>query len=183
MARWEPDSEGRLREAAYALYAERGFEATTVAEIAARAGLTERTFFRYFADKREVLFAGSEQLERLMLDALAAVPEGASPFDAAVAAVGAAGTYFPNREHSRGRAAIIEANQELQERERTKLASLASAFGDGLRARGVEEPTASLTAEVAIAVFHVAFQRWLVDEERSFVELVHDSVGELRALT
>jgi hypothetical protein len=58
MTRWEPNARGRLEQAALALYGERGFENTTVAEIAARAGLTERTFFRHFADKREVLFAG-----------------------------------------------------------------------------------------------------------------------------
>src|ERR1700731_4121568 len=84
MARWEPDSRGRLEQAALALYGERGFEQTTGAEIAARAGLTERTFFRHFADKREVLFGGGE-LQELLVSAVAGAPDSAAPMDAVAA--------------------------------------------------------------------------------------------------
>src|SRR5271154_5828231 len=90
MARWEPDARGRLVQAAMELYSERGFEQTTVAEIAERAGLTERTFFRHFADKREVLFAGADALQELVVSAVAGAPESAAPIDAAVAGVQAA---------------------------------------------------------------------------------------------
>src|SRR5437773_8622132 len=91
MGRWEPNARGRLEQAALALYGERGFEQVTVAEIAGRAGLTERTFFRYFADKREVLFAGSGTLQELLESAIADAPESAAPLDAVVAALEAAG--------------------------------------------------------------------------------------------
>src|SRR5829696_7595265 len=102
MARWEPNARGRLRSSAMELYLERGYEQTTVADIAERAGLTSRTFFRYFADKREVLFSGSEALVQGMVDALAAAPEDASPMDAVAAALGAAAELIGgNRDHSR----------------------------------------------------------------------------------
>src|SRR5689334_22346507 len=97
MGRWEPDAQGRLAEAAFALYRERGFERTTVAEIAERAGLTERTFFRYFADKREVLFAGSEQLQELLVTSVADGPDGSAPLDAVRAALEAAAVMFDER--------------------------------------------------------------------------------------
>jgi AcrR family transcriptional regulator len=185
MARWEPDSRGRLRQAALDLYGERGFEATTVAEIARRAGLTERTFFRHFADKREVLFAGSEALEEALVRAVADAPAEAPPLDAVAAGLEAAGAQLPQRRASaRQRQAIIAANPELQERELIKFASLSTALAEALRGRGVEDPTASITAEVGIAVFRVAFERW-IDEanERDFAALVRDSLDELRAVT
>ena len=82
MGRWDPDAAGRFRAAAMELFGEIGYEQTTVAAIAERAGLTARTFFRYFADKREVLFSGSERLQALMVDALAKAPASAAPIDA-----------------------------------------------------------------------------------------------------
>jgi AcrR family transcriptional regulator len=115
MARWEPDSRGRLEQAALALYGERGFENTTVAEIAARAGLTERTFFRYFADKREVLFWGAGALQELLVSAVASAPDSASPIDAVAAALEAAGALLQERrEFARQRQSVIAANTELQ---------------------------------------------------------------------
>ena len=75
MGRWEPNARGRLEQAAMELYLERGFDQTTVAEIAERAGLTERTFFRHFADKREVLFAGAGALQELLVSAVAGAPD------------------------------------------------------------------------------------------------------------
>src|SRR3954462_35146 len=97
MVRWETDSRGRLEQAALALYAERGFENTTVAEIAARAGLTERTFFRHFADKREVLFSGSSALRALLVGAVVSAPDTAAPIDAVAAALDAAGAVLQER--------------------------------------------------------------------------------------
>jgi AcrR family transcriptional regulator len=185
MARWEPDSRGRLEQAAFALYGERGFERTTVAEIAKRAGLTERTFFRHFADKREVLFAGSAALQDLLASTVVDAPGGLAPIDAVAAAIEAAGAQLEERrERARQRHAIIAATAELRERELIKLASLAAALADALRQRGVDEPAASLTAEAGIAVFRIAVDRW-VDEanERTLPELVRDSFGQLRAVT
>jgi AcrR family transcriptional regulator len=185
MVRWEPDSRGRLEEAALALYGERGFDNTTVAEIAARAGLTERTFFRHFADKREVLFWGSGNLQALMVEAVASAPASASPLDAVAAAIEAAGVLLQERrDYARQRQAIIADSPELRERELIKLASLASALADALRRRRVEEPAASLTAEVAIAVFKIAFARWVEEtNQKDLPHVMRDSLDELRAVT
>jgi AcrR family transcriptional regulator len=184
MARWEPDSRGRLAAAAFALYSERGFENTTVADIARRAGLTERTFFRHFADKREVLFAGSEALQEALVDAVADAPASAGPVDAAAAGLEAAGALLPDAARARQRQRIITANPDLQERELTKFASLSAALTEVLRQRGVGEPTASLTAEVAMTVFRVAFERW-IDEgnDEGFPQLIRESLDQLKAVT
>ena len=185
MGRWEPDARGRLEEAALALYGERGFERTTVAEIAARAGLTERTFFRHFADKREVLFAGSPVLQGLLVSTLSAAPEHTAPIDAVAKAVAAAGAALQERhDHARRRQAVIAANAELRERELIKLASLSAALADTLRGRGVRDPAASLAAEAGIAVFRVAFERWIGEPGRpDLPSLIRESFGELRAMT
>ncbi|GLY92881.1 TetR family transcriptional regulator [Actinoplanes sp. NBRC 103695] len=162
MARWEGGAAARLREAAMELYAERGFEQTTVAEIADRTGLTARTFFRHFADKREVLFAGSEALQEGMVTALRDAPPSATPMGAVGAALDAS-TVFLGRDHthSRRRHAIISANPELLERELIKMATLAAALSAGLRERGVPEPDASLAAQAGIVVLQVTFERWV----------------------
>jgi AcrR family transcriptional regulator len=185
MGRWEPNAKGRLERAALELYADGGYEQTTVAEIAKRAGLTERTFFRYFGDKREVLFAGAEHLQTLFVDEVMAAPVGATPIVVVAAALeAAAGLLQENREFAQRRSNAISTNNELQERELIKLASLAVAIAEALRARGVKEPTASLTAEAGIAIFKVAFERWTSESNlQEFPELIRDSLGELRALT
>jgi AcrR family transcriptional regulator len=184
MGRWEPDARGRLGQAALALYAERGFEQTTVAEIAKRAGLTERTFFRHFADKREVLFAGSGELQALMVGAVADAPASAAPIEAVAAGLQAAAGVLTDRDFSRRRQAIIAANPELHERELIKLATLAAAITDELRRRGVKEPAASLAAEAGIAVFRIAFERWIEEaNERDFPQLIRESLDELSAVT
>src|ERR1700730_13444637 len=103
MGRWDPDARGRLIKAAMELYAERGFEPTTVADIAAKAGLTERTFFRHFSDKREVLFSGSAALQELMVGAVAKAPESAAPIEAVAAGVEAAAGVLRDRKRSRAR--------------------------------------------------------------------------------
>ncbi len=185
MSRWEPNARGRLEQAALELYSERGFEQATAAEIAARAGLAERTFFRHFADKREVLFRGASDLQELLVQKVADAPDSLAPIDAVVAAVEDAGTIFdPRHEISRQRQNIIDANAELQERELIKLARLSAALADVLRRRGVKDPAAGLAAEAGIAVFKIAFQRW-VDEtnHRGFGELVRESLAELKAVT
>jgi AcrR family transcriptional regulator len=185
MSRWEPNARGRLEQAALELYIERGFEQTTVAEIAKRAGLTERTFFRHFADKREVLFWGQSALQDLVVTTVAGAPDSAAPIDAVAAALQAAGAPIQERrESARQRQAVITANAELQERELIKLASLASAMADTLRRRGVTDPAASLTAEAGIAVFKIAFQRWINEtSQRDLPQLIRESLDELKAVT
>jgi AcrR family transcriptional regulator len=183
MSRWEPDAVGRLRQAAYELYTERGYDQTTVAEIAARAGLTERTFFRHFADKREVLFDGSEQFAATIVDAVHTAPPTVSTLDAAIAGVEAAGSVLPSLELVRRRDALIVANRELQERELVKLASLAVSLADALRRRGASDAAAELGAETAVAVLRVAFSRWVEDPaERPWEVQVGEAMDELQRL-
>jgi AcrR family transcriptional regulator len=184
MSRWEPNARERLQRAAMELFQERGYSRTTVEEIAARAGLTERTFFRYFADKREVLFSGAGDLQELMRDAVAAAPEGAAPLAAVAAALDAVAAVIPaSREHARARRNVIAANAELQERERMKLTSLGSAVADALRGRGVAEPAASLAAEAGIAVFKIAFECWIEDTElRDLAQHIRASLDELKTV-
>jgi AcrR family transcriptional regulator len=185
MGRWEPDARGRLEQAALELYSERGFDSTTVAEIAERAGLTERTFFRHFADKREVLFAGASPLQELLVGRVNDAPPSSPPIEAIASALEAAGALLEARgEFARKRAAIITENAELQERELIKLASLASALADALCRRGVTGPVASLTAEAGIAVFKVAFERWVNEtDHRELPQLIRDSLDELKSVT
>jgi AcrR family transcriptional regulator len=184
MTRWEPNARGRLEQAAMELYSERGFEQTTVAEIAERAGLTERTFFRHFADKREVLFAGAGTLQELMVSAVAGAPASLAPIEAVATALEAAGAVLQERgDYPRKRQAIIAANAELQERELIKLASLAAAIADTLRRRGVGDPAASLSAEAGIAVFRIAFERWTSEtEQQDLTQLMRESLEELKVL-
>src|SRR5580658_8257392 len=185
MGRWEPDAKSRLERAALELYGDGGFEQTTVAEIAKRAGLTERTFFRYFSDKREVLFAGADRLKSLLVDEVTEAPASATPIEAVASALDVAALLLQeNREFARRRQNAITTNAELQERELIKLASLASAMAEALRERGVQEPTASLTGEAGIAIFKVAFERW-TDESNDveLAQLFRDSLRELRLLT
>jgi AcrR family transcriptional regulator len=185
MSRWEPNARGRLEQAALELYLERGFEQTTVAEIAKRAGLTERTFFRHYADKREVLFAGAASLEELLVGTVTNAPMDQAPIDAAVASLEAAGALLQERRpFAQQRYAVIAANPELQERELIKLAALAAALADTLRKRGVGDTVASLSAEVAIAVFKIAFERWIVEPNTlSLPQLIRASFDELKTVT
>ena len=146
MGRWQPDSRGRLQEAALDLYAEKGFDQTTAAQIAARAGLTERTFFRHFADKREVLFGGSALLQERIVAGVAGAPPGSGALDAVASGLDAAAAMLGEfrRDLSRKRQAVIVANPELRERELAKLADYAVVVAAALRQRGVREPRATL---------------------------------------
>ncbi|HEX4340663.1 MAG TPA: TetR family transcriptional regulator [Polyangiaceae bacterium] len=185
MSRWEPNARERLELAAMELFKLRGYTGTTVEEIASRAGLTERTFFRYFADKREVLFSGSATLQKLMTDAITGAPPGTSPLDAVAAALDASAAALEQRDerYVRARRALVGAHAELLERELIKLASLASAVADALRRRGVTEPAASLTAEAAIGVFKVGFERWLDDKKaRGFSWHLRAALDELKTV-
>jgi AcrR family transcriptional regulator len=185
MVRWQPDARGRLQEAALALFDERGFDDTTVARIAEQAGLTKRTFFRYFADKREVLFSGSQELTELFVSAVAAAPPSASPLDAVIAGLDAVASMFAGRrDFAARRQQIIAANPELQERELIKLSSLAGAVAAALRLRGADESVAVLAAEAGITVFRVGFERWVDAPDREELRaLIHQALDELRGVT
>jgi AcrR family transcriptional regulator len=182
MSRWEPNARGRLEQAALDLYQERGFEQTMVTEIAERAGLTERTFFRYFADKREVLFGGQDMLLNIYVSAIEAAPASATPLDAVAAALEAAIPVFRDRhELVRQRQAVIAANPELQEREMLKRAVLTSAITDALRNRGVPALEASIAAEVGAITFKIAFDRWVSEpDEQDLSRLIQESLDQLK---
>lgn len=185
MGRWEPNARGRLEEAALDLYEEHGFEQTTVADIAERAGLTKRTFFRHFADKREVLFSGTSQLREGMLAAAEARPDDEPPLTVVAHAVEAVAVFLQGRHaRSRRRQAVINANPELQERELAKMAGLAALLTEALVARGTPEPHARLAAEAGIAVFTVAFARWVdAPGDPDFLDVVREAFADLRAVT
>ncbi|HWG13437.1 MAG TPA: TetR family transcriptional regulator [Streptosporangiaceae bacterium] len=184
MSRWEPNARGRLERAAAELFAERGFDQTAVADIAARAGLTERTFFRHFADKREVLFSGQDTFQATFVAAVAAAPATATPLEAVAAGLNAAGDLLQERaEVAPKRQAIIDAHPDLQERELIKMAHLGAAAAAALRDRGVAEPAATLTADTGVAVLRVAFTRWLDDgQAQPLPEVMQEMLRELAAL-
>jgi AcrR family transcriptional regulator len=166
------------------LYGERGFDQTTVADIAQRAGLTERTFFRHFSDKREVLFSGAQALQELFVNTAVNAPASATPLQAVALSLDAAGELFnERREFSVQRQRIIEGSAELQERELIKLAALGAALADALRQRGVADPTAGLTGEVAIALFKISFERWVSSPALDLTQVLRDSLEQLRAVT
>lgn len=186
MVRWEPGARERLQTAALELFATRGFEQTTAAEIAQAVGLTERTFFRHFEDKREVLFLNQQLFERSFLKGLDAAPPDASPLEVVRSAVQGAASMFPGdrRPYSRTRQTVIEQNPALQERELHKLAGLATSMAQALRARGIGEPAATLAAESGVTVFGIAFAQWIQPgEERSLADITAVVFGELQNLT
>jgi AcrR family transcriptional regulator len=185
MSRWQPDPEGRLSKAAIALFEKQGYDETTVAEIAEAAGLTKRTFFRYFTDKREVLFNGSHELQERWIGGIRAAPPHASPVAAVFAGLDEVAELFADRQpFARIRSRIIAANPELQERELIKLQSLAGAIQAALVDRGVPVNAAILASQAGVTVFHVAFARWVEQEDpAAFKRLMDESLEELRSVT
>jgi len=184
MGRWPPDARARLQEAALALYGERGYDETTVAEIAERAGLTKRTFFRYFTDKREVLFWGSELLEQRMVAAIEAAPASASALSMIGAALDAAAVRFEEvREFAGLRHRVIATSRELQERELIKAVSLAAAMAGALQRRGLGGTAATLAAHTGVTIMHVAFEQWVDDPNaRPFRQVARDALAQFREI-
>jgi AcrR family transcriptional regulator len=184
MARWKPNARERLERAALVLFTERGFDATTVAEIADRAGLTKSTFFRHFADKREVLFGGQDMLVQLLSDAIRTAPAAATTAECLVAALESTAVAFTPERHDLApqRRAVIAAYSELQERELLKRFRFGSAMAEALRARGADEVTARLAAEVGVLAFGTAYARWAEpDNQAPFTEIANGALRELQA--
>jgi len=183
MPRWEPGAEGRLVQAAYELYFERGFDDVTVAEIAAHAGLTKRTFFRYFADKREVLFSGAAAFLDHVVNGVIGAPEHVAPIDAVIAALTSAGTVLTGLgEGAWRRQRLIDTSADLQEREMIKMAGLTTAISDALQLRGVPDSTANLTARAGVTVFTIAFERWARGEGSvAFPPMVDAALEDMRS--
>lgn len=184
MARWQPETTQRLVVAAVDLFTEQGYDATTVAQIAERAGVTKSTFFRHFSDKRELLVAGQETLSRLLAEGIAEAPADASPLRAVAAglerASGAMGQ--ANRELGPRIRAAVAASTELQERDALKSVGLAAAMSAALVARGVPGATAHLTAELGLLAFKRGYAEWSErDDERGLAHYVLAALEELRA--
>jgi AcrR family transcriptional regulator len=174
MVRWQPGARERLQAAALDLFAAHGFEQTTTAEIAQAVGLTERTFFRHFIDKREVLFYGQHEYLQAFLDGVDGAPSDASPLQMIAAALQGAAALFPDerRPFSQLRQAVIEKNPALQERELHKRSVVATTVAEALRARGVAEPAATLAAESGATVFGIAFAQWISDGEKRSLDVI-----------
>ena len=183
MARWAPDAAGRLQVAALELYAERGFDQTTVADIAARAGVTQRTFFRHFADKREVLFSGQNLLQEFLSDWIQSQISLDDPIGIVMNGLATAASHFPAKTTlSVKRSAIIAANGELRERELQKLASLATVISDSLRQAGIDPYKAEVTAEIGTLVFKLSYQRWIGGESESFEHALRGVFANLESV-
>jgi AcrR family transcriptional regulator len=163
MARWEPGARQRMVLAAVDLFTEQGYDATTVAQIAERAGVTKSTFFRHFPDKRELLVAGQEALSRLLTEGIAEAPETASPLEAVAAGLERASSAMGpmNRELGPRLKAAIAASTELQERDALKSVGLAAAMTNALVARGVPDPIAHLAGEMGVLAFKRGYAEWL----------------------
>jgi AcrR family transcriptional regulator len=186
MGRWEPGARERLVVAAVDLFTEQGYDATTVAQIAERAGVTKSTFFRHFPDKRELLVAGQETLSRLLAEGIAEAPAEASPLEAVAAglrrACGAMGQM--NRELGPRLKAAVAASAELQERDALKTVSLAAAMTSALVARGVPDPTAALAGELGVLAFKRGYTVWAEgdrDGKDEFAPYPLAALEELRA--
>ena len=184
MPRSGADARRRLQGAALELWSERGYDATTAADIAARAGVTERTFFRHFPDKREVLFDGAAAMQAILVGTLAQAPADLTPFEALRTAFAAVEPLFEvNRAYSGVRQRVIAATPSLRERELAKAAFLASALADGLELRGVERRLAALAAEAAMAAFSHAVASWIEQPEDRLDTHLERAFEHLRTLS
>jgi len=183
MARWAPNASERLVLAALDLFEERGYEKTTVIEIAERAGLTKSTFFRHFADKREVLFGG-DTMAGLLVEGIEAAPEGATALEAVTHALDAVGreAFTPERrEFSARRRAVIAANPELQEREALKGLALTASMTEALERRDTPALTAYLAAQLGALALKIAYEFWGdARSDTQFGEVARRTLRELR---
>lgn len=162
MVKNEVDLRTRLQQSALALFREQGYDQTTAAQIAARAGATERTFFRHFPDKREVLFEGEQVLRAALVTAIDGAPAGLGPLETLFYAFRSTVPLLEaNRPFSKPRHDIIAATPALYERELAKLAALTRALADALQARGVDPLPALLAAQTGMAAFAQATVAWL----------------------
>jgi AcrR family transcriptional regulator len=178
--RWDPEAAKRLQTAAIELFLEFGYENVTVAQIADRAGLTRRTFSRYFADKRDVLFAGSDQLPPALAAAVLAADSALPPYAALVAALASVGAELADRVAplAAQRRAVVAGSPELQERGRTKFANIAVALAGALGERGVDAGSARLLASVGVAIFQSGFDRWVDDPDAASLSMRISEVAE-----
>ena len=183
MPRNGAEARRRLQQAALALFQERGYDATTTAEIAARAGVTERTFFRHFPDKREVLFDGEEAFRDALAEGVLAAPEDLGPIEALLWTFRSVEPLLQqNRAFSEPRRQVIAQTPALQERVLTKTAGLVGALSAALRRRGVDADLATLASHVGMAVFSHAANTWSDDPAAGAEAHLQRAYAELRRL-
>jgi AcrR family transcriptional regulator len=184
MSRWKPGARERLIVAAVDLFTEQGYDETTVAQIAQRAGVTRSTFFRYFPDKRDVLTAGQETLSRLLAEGVAQAPAAATPLEAVAAGLRHASTAMGqmNRDLGPRIKAAIAANAELQERAALKSAGLAAAMTAALIERGITDTVAQLAAELGVLAFMRGFATWSGGDRDADAELAPYTLAALDEL-
>jgi len=184
MARWQPGARERLVVAAVDLFTEQGYDATTVAQIAERAGVTRSTFFRYFPDKREILVAGQETLSRLLAEGIVEAPAGASPLQAVAAGLERVSSALGsmNRELGPRMRAAVAASAELRERDALKSVGLAVAMTTALVARGVPDPAAPLAAELGVLAFKRGYSQWSDSDREPEHDLAHYTLAALDEL-
>jgi AcrR family transcriptional regulator len=183
MSRWAPNARERLETAALDLFVENGYEETTVAQIADRAGLNRATFFRHFADKREVLFGGEDVLSGLFADAIRAASPDATFVECLQAALAATEVVMtPHRRVTAARRVlVVAANSELQERGLLKHARIANSITAALRERGAAELTARLGAELGMLAFSVALGRWMeANDDEPFPPFAAAALSDLQ---
>ncbi|WP_109002394.1 TetR family transcriptional regulator [Streptomyces rishiriensis] len=184
MPRSGAEARRRLQQAALELYQERGFDQTTTAEIAARAGVNERTFFRHFPDKREVLFDGEADLRAALMEAVAEAPDGLQPLETLLCAFRKAGRILEeNRPFTEPRLAVIAVTPALRERDLAKAASLTEAVAEALQRRGVADRLAGLAAQTGWAAFHHAAQAWIDDPSQTLDAHLLRAFDDLRTLS
>ncbi|WP_336158368.1 TetR/AcrR family transcriptional regulator [Amycolatopsis sp. VC5-11] len=185
MARWKGNTRNRLEQAALELFEEQGYDRTTVAQIAQRANLTERSFYRWFADKREVLFGGSQELETEFVTAIDAVPPGTPALPTLLAAFATAPRVFRPREFLLRRATVIAANPPLRERELIKLVTISETLTSALKDRGIDPQTARLATDLGLSVLRLATERWMTEKHRdsnSFPGALSTAAADLLAV-
>jgi len=185
MSRWEPDARERLELAAIELFTEHGFAETTVPQITARAGLTTRTFFRHFADKREVLFVREAGVPGLAARMIAEAPASLSPMEIVAGGLEqvAAAQFAGGVDNFIARKAIIRSDAGLREREMLVMASLTEALRAGFVARGASELDAELTAHITVTTFGISIGRWLAsDGQTDLPTLLHETLAAFRAI-
>jgi AcrR family transcriptional regulator len=184
VGRWQPDSEARLVRAAIELFSSQGYEATSIAAIAKRAGLSPSTFFRYFHDKREILFSGQNSFAEMFAGAISEAPVRATALEAVAYALTALGERVferDTRDLARLRQSAIASSPDLLERELLKRASLSASIASALRERGLEEPSATLVAEIGLLAFRTALTEWSkLDDERTFAQLAESTLARLK---
>ncbi|MCU1405867.1 MAG: TetR family transcriptional regulator [Glaciihabitans sp.] len=185
MGRWEPDAHGRLLRASIDLFAERGYEATTTAQIAERAGLTRTTLFRLFPDKREILFKGQEMLIVRAVEGIERAPETATPFEILRSSIKNLADGHPASTRATGRALdpIIASSPELQERASFKRVSITNAIHEALTARIGDPRLAGVLADIGVRAYYAGYNTWVAsDDPRPMTDAVLEELAEYQRL-